>query len=222
MVQAAPRVDMVDGATIPIPHHSPFTIHHSPFTIHHSPFTIHHSPFTIHHSPFTIHHSPFTIHPLAPKKSARSIFLLDRAPGAGDGIRLLVCLFFFQFSQALADFLQICLQILGLLLQNVAFLLGSRRCSSCGVVKRSSTPVGETTAEPTSSAATKALAAAKAPPEASAPPEAQPATAAAAETGVRKAWRRKTCAETSPAPCFCTLTQWACSISSWHNYTLLF
>ena len=168
-------------------------------------------------SAFSIQHSTFSIQHLAPKKkrAVQRKWTARDAPGMLSAL-LFICLFFFQFSQALADFLQIFLQVLGLLLQNVAFLLGSRRCRGRDVVKRSSAPVGEAAAETTSEASTAA--------EASAATEAQPATTAAAKAkaGVRKARNRKTCAETCCASRFCTLTQWACSISSWHNYTLLF
>ena len=184
-------------------------------------------------SAFSIQHSTFSIQHLAPKKkrAVQRKWTARDAPGMLSAL-LFICLFFFQFSQALADFLQIFLQVLGLLLQNVAFLLGSRRCRCRDVVKRSSAPVGEAAAETTSeastaaeaSAATEALTEASTAAEASAATEAQPATTAAAKAkaGVRKARNRKTCAETSCASRFCTLTQWACSISSWHNYTLLF
>jgi hypothetical protein len=182
-------------------------------------------------SAFSIQHSTFSIQHLAPKKkrAVQRKWTARDAPGMLSAL-LFICLFFFQFSQALADFLQIFLQVLGLLLQNVAFLLGSRRCRGRDVVKRSSAPVGEAAAETTAEASTAAKAAAEASAatealtEASAATEAQPATTAAAKAkaGVRKARNRKTCAETCCASRFCTLTQWACSISSWHNYTLLF
>lgn len=169
--------------------------------------------------------------PCRSKKSARSVFWTARQVPGTASASLFSCLLFFQFRQALADFLQIFLQVFGLLLQNAAFLLGSRCGSGHGVVNRGSVPAGRHWAEaatetaPLATAKTEALTAAKASTSANA--KALPTAAAAAATktannAIRKAGNRIPRAKTSRAPRQCTLTHRACSISSWHDHTLLF